>query len=198
MKLPKIDISIDGVKYDHSFSTDIAIDSTNLDDEFCTQAEKYAFYAFLAAQAKSSYERHKFELEQTYATIDHEKRAEGDAIRAQNPKFKHTEKMVENEVITDQRYTDKKIETLNAKLLSEQLDKAAASIAQRKDMLVQLGLGHRTTNAPSRAMESQAQSAHEIIRKNKEDKAEAAAAEPAAPTTSGAKPRQRRKPRSAS
>lgn len=190
MNLPKINISIDGVKYDNSFNTDVSIDRTNLDEEFSTQAEKYAFYAFLAANAKSSYERHKFALEQIYAAIDHEKRTEAEAMKAANPKFKYTEKMVESEVITDKRYTAKKNEMFDARLLADQLNAASAAIAQRKDMLVQLGLGHRTTNAPTRAMEAQQESVHTIIRENK------AAKEEAAVVNNGEKPKQRRRPRS--
>ena len=163
-------ITIEGVKYDHDFNKDVLIDQTQLEEEFSTQAEKYAFYAFLAARARAAYEHNKFALEQIEAALDHEKRSGHEQVKMQNAKHKYTEKMIEGEVITDKRFKDKKKEVLDARLLSEQLDKAAGAIAQRKDMLIQLGLGARIGNAPARVVDQHADAAHDVIAANKESK----------------------------
>jgi hypothetical protein len=198
MNLPKIKIEIHGIEYDNTFADDIRIDRTNLDEEFATQAEKYAYYAFLAEEAKSAYEFLKFEVEQLYATVDHEKRMAAEAVKAQNKSFKYTETMCANEVITDKRYVDKKGEMLNAKKLAGQLDQAAKSVAQRRDMLQQLGANTRNSMQPTRAVEQRAEAAHDIIAQNQASKAAPTLPEtPAEETQPPPTRRTRRKPKAA-
>jgi hypothetical protein len=170
MNLPIVRVEIEGVTYDHTFNDDVKIDPTNLDNEFCTQAEKYAFYSFIAAEARASMERKKLASEQIYAALDHKKRTEHEILKGKDPKHKYTEKMIENEVVTDPDYKKAKLALIDAKLLAEQLNSAAAAIAQRKDMLNQLGLGHRTVSASAsdRAQESLKASAKEVIRQNRQ------------------------------
>lgn len=192
-RLPEITITINGVTYDNSFARDILIDRTNLDEEFARQPEIYAYYAFLAEDAKAVFERKKFELEQSYARIDHEKRMAADATKAQNPKFKMTEKMVENEVITDPRYSEAKEAMLAAKLLAGQLDQAARAISQRRDMLQQMGANNRVGNMPTRVMETKQDTVRDIVAGNQD--ARRAAPEPVTAPPSN-RP-SRRKPKSA-
>lgn len=150
-QLPQIEITMDGITYDNTFSSDIAIDVTNLQDELATHAEKYAYYAFLAATARAKAAYAKMELEQLYARVDFEKRKAAGNV----PGFKYTEKMCENEVITDQRYIEQKKKALDANLLADQLDEAARAMAQRREMLVQLGGISRQQMSPQRVVEQQ-------------------------------------------
>ena len=195
MKLPEIKIEIRGIEYDNSFADDVQIDRTNLDEEFATQAEKYAYYAFLAEEAKAVHERSKFELEQAYAVIDHEKRMCAAATKAANPKFKMTEKMVENEVLTDRRYGEKKEAVLKAKLLAGQLQQAAIAIAQRRDMLQQLGASARIGQLPTRALEPKQTHARDIVAANQEPADEPAPGLPPDPPASEPERKSRRKPK---
>ena len=202
-RLPEIAIVINGITYENTFARDVLIDRTDLETEFARQPETYAYYAFLAEDAKALYERAKAELEQQYARLDHEKRTNAAAISAQNPKFKLTEKMVENEVITDPRYITSQTAMLDAKLLAGQLQQAATAIAQRRDMLQQMGANSRIGMMPARVLEHQQESAHEIIAANRAAQKQAIAAAQAAPPTEPTQPaeepsrapRRRRQPR---
>jgi hypothetical protein len=187
-RLPEIQIIINGVTYDNSFARDILIDRTMLDDEFARQPETYAYYAFLAEDAKAVFERKKFALEQVYARLDHEKRMAADAMKAQNPKFKMTEKMVENEVITDDRYTEARNDMLDAKLLAGQLDQAAKAISQRRDMLQQMGANNRVGQMPTRVMENKQEAVRDIVARSQAEQ-RAPEPTPAPPTRSRRKPK---------
>lgn len=158
-QLPHIEIIIDGITYDNTFQRDVAIDQTNLNDELATHAEKYAYYGFLAAIAATKAAYAKMESEQLYARIDHEKRRAAQQV----PGFKYTEKMAENEVITDPRYIEQQKKYLDTKLLSDQLTEAARAMAQRREMLVQLGGISRQQMSPQRVVEQQAEVVHGIM-----------------------------------
>jgi hypothetical protein len=155
MKLPQIQIVISGTQYDNTFNDDIRIERTDLDTEFSTQAEKYAYYAFLAEMAEHIYELGKAELEQLYAKVDFQKRQAADAVKSANPQFKYTEKMCENEVLTDGAYVLKRKEVLEAKLLAGQLKVCSMAFAQRREMLISLGASQRNQMLPHRLNEEQ-------------------------------------------
>lgn len=160
MNLPNIEITIDGVTYDNTFSHDVTIDRTNLEEEIAEHAQKYYYYAFLSEVAKTKAAFKKIEMEQCYATLDHEKRDAAKNISG----FKFTEKMCENEVITDQRYRTAQTAYLTADLLANQLEKAERAMSQRKDMLIQLGNINRHVMSPSpRVTEQQTSVAEELI-----------------------------------
>jgi hypothetical protein len=159
MQLPKIEIIIDGITYDNTFSDDVRIDRTNIEEELVTQAEKYAYYAFLAATARAKAAYGKMDRDQTYARVDHEKRNVAKAI----PGFKQTEKMVENEVITDARFIEAEKKYLDLNLLADQLEKAERAMAQRREMLIQLGGITRQQMSPMRVVEQNAVTARDLI-----------------------------------
>jgi hypothetical protein len=167
MNLPDFEIKIGGIEYENSFRKDVRIDRTNLDEEFATQPEKYAYWGFIAEMSKARFYTLKFELDDLYARVEFEKRQTADAMKASNPKFKYTEKMCESEVITDARYAAKKLEMLEAQKLAAMVGRAAEAIAQRVTMLNQMGANVRVTEAPSRVMEQQHQVAKDVIVKNK-------------------------------
>ena len=163
MKLPEFIITINGITYDHTFDEDVRIDRTNLDEEFSDQSRRYAYYSFLAEDAKHCYERKKAALDQVYATLDFEKRQQAAGLQAQLPKFKYTEKMCENEVKSDDRYQEMLEEVHNAKKLAGQLDVASRAIAMRRDMLMQMGATARATLAPQRVLDSGRAAVKEVI-----------------------------------
>lgn len=164
MNIPKIDIVIAGVVYENTFARDILIDKTNIEDEFLTQPQKYHYYSYLAEEAKSKAAIKKFEVEQLYARIDFEKRHAANSLTG-NPhaKIKYTEKMCENEVITDKRYSDAFNELLEMQRLANQLEKCAVSFAQRRDMLIQLGGNLRQTMQPQRLVDQQVATMREVM-----------------------------------
>jgi hypothetical protein len=166
MRLPEIKIQINGIEYDNSYTSDIRIDRTNLDEELATQAEKYSYYAFLAAEAEFIHACKKQELERLYGQLDSEKRAAAAAAKASGSDFKWTEKMYESEVITDKRYTTLAKEVLEARLLADQLKVCANGFSQRREMLISLASGHRNSLLPHRVIEEQTETAKEIIRQN--------------------------------
>jgi hypothetical protein len=163
MQLPHIEIIIDGVTYDNTFARDVMIDRTNLEVELATHAERYAYYAFLAATARAKEAIKKMEKDQLYARVDFEKRRAAQQV----PGFKYTEKMCENEVITDPRYTTLSEEYITAKLLADQLEECARAMAQRREMLVQLGGISRQQMAPQRVVEQQAAVVERVIASNR-------------------------------
>lgn len=160
-------IEIDGIEYNNSFQNDIRIDRTNLDEEFTTQGEKFAYWGFLAEAAKARYHMLKFELDGLAANVESEKRKAADAARIMNPKFKYTEKMCESEVITDDRYQVKKLEMLDAQKLAGYLARFAEAIAQRMQMLCQMGANVRVATTPDRVMEQQHQVVKNVITNSK-------------------------------
>jgi len=128
---------------------DILIDQGNLDQEFLNQPEKYAWWAFLTEHAKAQVNELKNELEFLYARLDHRVRTKAQmaSVEAKAKKIipvKYTEKMVENEIITDKAYQE-----LMSKYndLRKQAGLATAgmnAMLQRRDMLLQLGANYRT------------------------------------------------------
>jgi len=183
VEMPEVKIQIGDVEYDNSFNDDIRIDRTNLDDELSTHAEKYWFYAYLAEEANWRVGVLVHELDQLYARTDYEVRQRGESIKKSGGKI--TEKMIENEVITDQKYQAKKLDMLDAKKMAAQLKACANAMAARKDMLVQIGGIARQQMVPGRIVEDKTEHAHEIIKQNKESQG----AEPPPPPPS--KPRRR-------
>ena len=104
--LQDIPIEIDGVSYPNNISDHLRIDRTDLEGEFAIQPECYAYYASMEAIAKDKRGRLKHGLELLYAQLDAEKRTAAQVMQVQNPKFKYTEKMAENETKGDKRYQD--------------------------------------------------------------------------------------------
>lgn len=140
------EIAIGKAKYENTFTEDIAIDRTDLDGEFLTHSDKFAYYAGLAELALARSERVKFELDVLYAQLDVEKRQQfatyNESLDAKS-KLKQTEKMVENEVIGDARYAEKMNEYLELKKTAAILNRAREAFNHRKEMLVQLASNSR-------------------------------------------------------
>jgi len=133
-----ISVTFNGVTYQSSLEEDVKINSSDLDGEFVEQPRKYVWWAVLSEIAKDLVAQKKYEMEMLYARLDHEKRT-----AAMAAKVKLTERMVENEVITDTRYQKCMAEYLEIKKQNGVLGAGKEAFAQRKDMLISLGANYR-------------------------------------------------------
>jgi hypothetical protein len=125
--------------------------------------------------AEDRHQRCKEELDRLFADMDHEVRAKRDAIVAQNPKFKMTEPMIENEIKSDKRYQAKLSEVQIARYLAKVLKNAPQAFAHRRDMLLELGKHATTTMTDPRVSSGQQQQVRKMFA------AKAARTLPAAP-----------------
>jgi hypothetical protein len=130
--------SVGSIDYESKLQEDLFINRTDLSEEFCKHPERFAFYATCYELAAAKAESLKIQLERLYAMLDHEKRSE--LLMAG---VKTTEKMVENSVITDDRYIAMQTEGLEASRNAAVLKAAMHAMQHRKDMLVQLGSAAR-------------------------------------------------------
>lgn len=128
---------------------DLQIDPMNINEAFCEQPAKFAWWATVAAQAKALVERKKSEIEQTEEYLKKTLMGELDAeVRTtldMNGE-KVTESKVVNGIYAHPKYqeTQKKVFDLREELLDLQqkytvLDIAKEAMNQRKDMLISLG-----------------------------------------------------------
>lgn len=162
-----IEIKINGIEYENTLAEDLEINKGNLDQEFQEQSERYAYYGTLAELAKDKEARTKHELELLEAQLDALTRDNANQIASQNPKFKMTEAMVENQVKADPRYQAKLKEFLDSKRLAGILNVARESFQQRRDMLISLGANHRFLNGNEpRVMETKQDHAKQVMAKS--------------------------------
>jgi hypothetical protein len=125
-------------EYDSSLTEDLFVNRNDLSNEFANHAERYAWYATCYELAQADVEYYHAQLDRAYAVIDIEKRTE-----LTNSNQKVTEKMVENMVLTDDRYTQIQDMYLDACKNAGVLKAAMFSMQHKKDMLVQLGSSAR-------------------------------------------------------
>lgn len=162
-----VEVVLDGVEYPNNYSDELAIDRTNLEEEFVSHSERYAYYATLAEMAEDRHTRLKEELDELEARLDHEIRADADSIRLNDPKFKMTETMVANEIKLRPEYRDKLKLLQDARHLSKVLKAAPMAFAHRRDMLIELGKSHLSSmNDPRIAGGKQQQVKNMFARKS--------------------------------
>ncbi len=165
LEILKLEISLNGKKYESDAANDLRIDRTVLDEEFATQHMRFAYYGTLHEMAKDKVVRLKVALETLYAQLDHEKRQAAAGLKTSNPGFKYTEAMCENEIKTDQRYQAKNMEYLDAMQTSGVLGVAREAFAQRKDMLISLGANARSGTSDLRVLTDRAKEVNQENRK---------------------------------
>jgi len=130
--------TVGNTTYNSQLEEDLFVNRSDLNSEFMKQPERFAFYATCYELASIKVQQHENALKRLYALIDHEKRAE-----LMNAGVKVTEKMIENSVVTDDRYLAFQEETVEAQKQCSVLKVAMLSMIQRKDMLIQLGSAFR-------------------------------------------------------
>jgi hypothetical protein len=135
---------IDTMQYETNFSQELAIDKTDLEHEFLTHSDKFAYYAGLSELAQARADKVKFELEVLYAQLDINKRKMFNAaVDEDGKKFKYTEKMVENEIIADASYQKKMDQLLELQKTASLMNRAREAFNHRKEMLIQLANNSR-------------------------------------------------------
>jgi len=134
----EVQTEIGGVEYNATLEEDIEIDPSDLDAEFVEQPRKFAWWAMVCELAKDQLARRKYDMEKLYAKVDADKRM--DAVKN---KVKKTERMIENEVITDKRYQQAMLKFLDAKKQHGILYAGKQAFEQRKEMLISLGANYR-------------------------------------------------------
>lgn len=138
-QLLNVQVVIDGVEYPNTYADDLSIDRTNLEEEFVEHSERYAYYATLAEMADDRADRLKEDLEHLAAKLDVQTREKAKNIQQQDPKFKMTETMVENEVKNSKAYQELQKEYQQARSLAKLMKTAPHAFAHRRDMLIELG-----------------------------------------------------------
>lgn len=139
---------IDGVNYPITIADDLDINPTDLETEFCNQADCYRRYGELAEIAQDEAERYKVELGRLYATVDERVRIEN-AISNQEAKkvgatpVRMTEKMVENCVITDPEYIKQQLKYFEARKQAGVLKVYKEAMQHRLQMLIGIGANYR-------------------------------------------------------
>ena len=145
--------TVGAVDYESHLDEHLYINSSDLNSEFSEHAERFAYYATCFEIASDKVRRYDVDMKRMYAILDSEKRNE-----LLNSGIKSTEKMIENMVITDDRYVALQNEAMDAERQLGLLKAARDSMAQRKEMLVSLGANQRTefradTSVQSREMQ---------------------------------------------
>lgn len=132
-----------------NLAEDLAIDYVNINEAFCEQPAKFAWWATVASQAKALVDAKKAELERAEDYLKKTLVGELDAevrMTLEMNGEKVTETKVTNGIYIHPKYKEsqEKYYTLKGELLELQqkmaiLDIARESMNQRKDMLISLG-----------------------------------------------------------
>lgn len=130
--------TVGDVTYSSTLEEDLFVNRADLSTEFSRHAERFAFYATAYELAVERLQRLENALKRLYAQLDHEKRT-----TFMNAGVKTTEKMIENSVITDERYVAGEAEVLEGQKQAGLLKAARDSMIHRRDMLVSLGATYR-------------------------------------------------------
>lgn len=130
--------TVGALTYTAQLEEDLYVNRSDLQNEFVTHPARFAFYATCYELASINVQHVENALKRLYASLDHEKR--GELLTAG---IKVTEKMIENSVITDDRYVALQDELLTAEKNAAMLKVAMLAMIQRKDLLVQLGSAMR-------------------------------------------------------
>lgn len=174
------DIVVSGASRKNPIDEDVQINAADLDYEFQTHPEKYAWWAFLAEHAKAETEALKNRLAVAYAQIDFKvrdkARHEEDLAKEQKRKpIRYTEKMVESEVLTSEEYQKLQTEFLESKKMAGLAAAGRAAMDHRRDMLIQIGANYRTEGQadPVLLKEAAKEKARERARQREQEKAQA-------------------------
>lgn len=131
-------LRVGDMNFESKLQEDLYVNRSDLNNEFIKHPERYAFYATCYEIAADRENNLNVNLERLYAILDHEKRGE-----LAFSGVKVTEKMIENSVITDDRYVALQNEHISAQRDSAICKAAMIAMQHRRDMLIQLGSSAR-------------------------------------------------------
>lgn len=159
---------------------DLQIDSTNINEAFCEQPAKYAWWATIAAQAKAIADRKKMEVDRQDEYIKKTLIGELDSevrMELEMNGEKVTETKVTNSIYIHPKYKEEssilyelKKEYLELQEQVVTLEIAKESMNQRKDMLISLGAQLRQeVGNVDLTIKQMSSKANKIVKKHKED-----------------------------
>lgn len=156
---------------------DLKINSTDINQDFCEQPAKFAWWATVAVQAQALVDRKKMEVDRQDEYIRKTLIGELDAdvrMELEMNGEKATETKVTNRIYVHDRYKeevkklyDLKDELLDLQVQSATLNAAKEAMIQRKDALISLGAQLRTEGVNSSDLSIKAAQAVEVIGKNR-------------------------------
>ena len=137
----------DRVSADLSPERDMAVDRSDLDGEFIRQSELAAAYGFLYASAEAEVNRTELSLSVLHAQLDR-------AIRIElAERGRVTEKMIENEVFSNEGYQQVKNDLITCKENKRLLKAACDALDHKLQALINAGADHRKTYMDIRLLE---------------------------------------------
>ena len=131
-------LQVGELSFESKLQDDLYVNRSDLNSEFIRHPERFAFYATCYEIAAAKENNFKVNLERLYAILDYEKRGE-----LSMSGVKTTEKMVENSVITDDRYVALQDAYMQTQKDASICKQAMNAMQHRKDMLIQLGSAAR-------------------------------------------------------
>lgn len=134
-------------EFDSNLEEDLRVNPANLNDEFATHSEKFAWYATAYELAKDYEMQLKARVERLYAQLDYIVREEGRLAG-----IKLTEKKVENSVITRDDYVRLYDLYIEAQKNTGLLRAARDAMIHKKDMLISMGANYRAEGASDLSM----------------------------------------------
>lgn len=143
------EITIGNSTYEMDLEADLSIHETDLNHEFCHQAEIFAKYSTAYELALYEAQIRKAALEVGAARLDYMFRMD-----AKEKNVKMTEKMVENSVKAHEDFLALEQKLLQAQKITGLLKQAKDAIVQRRDMLIQLGSTQRQERASDITMKA--------------------------------------------
>ena len=195
-----ITVTIGGNTYELDPDKDTAIDSGDLDGEFINLSSLANQYGLMSEEAQAEVAFAKYELSRIYAIIDHRVRTEADKVGV-----RLTEKKVENSVITDKDYAERKKELLNLQRDAGLLKAVLHALRVKQECLISLAANMRSTgggavrslNTPKQksafkkvTLEAKQEKANEVVRKSRKRRKKAK--EDVVPKKANSKPVKRR------
>jgi len=130
------------VEYESSLKQDLAIDRSNLSEEFANHSRTYGWYSTAYEIALDVEQRKKAELARAYAVLDVQARTNMEAAGV-----RPTEAKVSNVVITHPEYVALQELYFEAKTSAAVIKAARDAMIHRKDCLVSLGANLRAEAA---------------------------------------------------
>lgn len=114
---------------------ELAIDETKLEEELVRQSSKSFYWSAMWARAAKARRRQQLKLRELEATLTQQYRA---GIAADDPKFRVTERMVEDYLAQNPDYKAEKILTIDKEYAEDMLGVAKDGFRQRGQALIEL------------------------------------------------------------
>jgi len=142
-----IKITVEGKARELNPEKDVQIDPDNLNEEFIRLPTLLNKYGLLLEMSQAESAALKFDLDRVYAQEDHRIRT-----HASTTNIKMTEKMVENEVKTSERFREHNLKYLDANRNVGMLKSMLNALRSKQACLISIGANLRSDGASPRVM----------------------------------------------